>query len=137
MIQIICNENGNPQKAGYSQHYGGDKMSWNNVEKVDGTHPKVYVAEGGHASYFESGETWGDKHQGNGKKLNSSDYSINHITNQDWLDFRGDWGEDSGSVPGPIFRHTQSSGPGDWISQWYTEKAYPSIEPIYWHSVIG
>ncbi|MFW6142190.1 MAG: hypothetical protein ACOC53_06495 [Candidatus Saliniplasma sp.] len=38
MIQIICDENGNPQKAGYSWHYGGDKSGWNSdaVNKVDG-----------------------------------------------------------------------------------------------------
>lgn len=68
---------------------------------MDGTHPKVYVAEGGHASYFESGTTGTgvtDHHEGNGRKLDSSDYLINHVTNQDWLNFKGDWGEDSGSV---------------------------------------
>lgn len=56
MIQIICDENENPQKAGYSQHYGGAKRDWNSgdVTKQEGTHPEVYVAEGGHASYFET-----------------------------------------------------------------------------------
>ncbi|MFO8109283.1 MAG: hypothetical protein R6U17_01985 [Thermoplasmata archaeon] len=137
MIQIICDEEGNPQKAGYSQHYGGAKKSWSNVEKVDGTHPKVYVALGGHASYFESGSTSFDDHTGNGLILASSDYSLNIITNDNWLNFRGDWGEDSGSVPGPVFRHTKSYGPGDWISQWSTTKSHMWIGPLYWHSVIG
>ncbi len=34
-----------PISAGYSQHYGGEKRSWANVEKI-GSHPKVYVAKG-------------------------------------------------------------------------------------------
>ncbi|MFW6072224.1 MAG: hypothetical protein ACOC6U_01850 [Thermoplasmatota archaeon] len=147
MIQIICDEDGNPEKVGYSQHYGGDKRSWNNVNKVDGTHPEVYVAEGGHASYFESGTTWPakDYHQGTGKELNplgsNPDYSIKCISNENWLNFKGDWGEDGGSVPGPTLRHTKpktaSVVPADWASDWYTTEANMWIEPLYWHSNIG
>ncbi|MFW6142187.1 MAG: hypothetical protein ACOC53_06480 [Candidatus Saliniplasma sp.] len=132
MIQIICDEDGNPQKAGYSQHYGGDKRSWNSddVTKQDGTHPEVYVAEGGHASYFESGTTSSDDHSGGGKELDPENYTTNLITNQDWLNFRGDWGEDSGSVPGAVFRNTDH-----WTSD--VPAAYMWVEPIYWNSVIG
>ena len=142
MIQIICDENGNPQKAGYSQHYGGDKRSWSNVEKVDGNHPKVYVAEGGHASYFESGSTpinypdynlegW-DDHQGDGIVLNSSNYSIQYLTNENWLKFKGRWGEQvsvfhlAKSPEGPVFRHTKHLKPV--ANMW--------VEPFYWYSVI-
>ncbi len=51
MIQIICDENENPQKAGYSQHYDGETKSWTSTPKEDG-HPKVYVAKGGHGSFY-------------------------------------------------------------------------------------
>ncbi|MGM0405844.1 MAG: hypothetical protein ACQEQM_06865, partial [Thermoplasmatota archaeon] len=142
MIQIILDENGNPQKAGYSQHYGGAKKDWSNVEKVDGKHPKVYVAEGGHASYFESGGEWiyipywgieyYEEYWGNGKRLDNSDYTIRGITNENWLNFKGRWGEDTfngikGSSPeGPVFRYSKDSwGIG-------SPKGYMWVDPIYW-----
>ncbi|MFW6176511.1 MAG: hypothetical protein ACOC40_02300, partial [Thermoplasmatota archaeon] len=102
MIQIICDETETPQKVGYSQHYGGAKRDWGNVNKVDGTHPEVYVVKGGHASYFESGgkgveipELGGyyyEDYSGNGDILDKTDYSIKTICNSNWLNFQGDWG---------------------------------------------
>lgn len=115
MIQIILDEDENPDKVGYSQHYGGAKRDWSDVNKVDGTHPEVYVAEGGHASYFESDTTYTDNHQGDGTVLDTSDYSINHINNEDWLDFQDDWGQDGGSVPGPVFRHLHGLDAYFWL----------------------
>ncbi|MFW6176508.1 MAG: hypothetical protein ACOC40_02285 [Thermoplasmatota archaeon] len=50
----------------------------------------------------------------------------NMLSNQDWLNFRGKWGEDGGSPNGPL----------DWFSDWYTTQAYMWAEPLYWHSVV-
>lgn len=139
MIQIICDKDGNPDKVGYSQHYGGVKKGWNSddVGKMNGTHPEVYVAEGGHSSYFESGTTSFDDHSGGGKELDPENYTTNLITNQDWLNFRGDWGEDDGSVSAPPFRNTKRGLGEVGDPDWGASKSYPWIEPNYWHSVIG
>ncbi|MFP4051095.1 MAG: hypothetical protein ACLFVB_05075, partial [Thermoplasmata archaeon] len=113
MIQIICDEDGNPEKVGYSQHYGGDKRSWDSddVAKVDGTHPKVYVAKGGHASYYTENKKSLDDPRGDyGEEhtyRNEVNYKIQLLTNQNWLEFRGRWGEHGWPGPspeGPVFR---------------------------------
>ncbi|MFO7791457.1 MAG: hypothetical protein R6W73_00560 [Candidatus Saliniplasma sp.] len=98
MIQIICDENENPDKVGYSQHYGGDKSDWSDVNKVDGTHSKVYVAEGGHASYYTSGtdtsniddafSDYPDDHSGDGISLSDENYDIKSVNNEHWLNFQ-------------------------------------------------
>jgi hypothetical protein len=51
MVQVMLDSEGNATHAGYSQHYGGTRLHWNNIETQDG-HPVVYVAEGSHASFF-------------------------------------------------------------------------------------
>ena len=44
-----------PSAVGYSQHDGAERAAWDaaKLEKVDGTHPVVYPAEGSHANYYE------------------------------------------------------------------------------------
>ena len=48
--------NENPVLVGYSQHEGGEKSAWDDpkLQKVDGTHPVVYPADGSHANFFDS-----------------------------------------------------------------------------------
>ncbi len=162
MIQIICDENGNPQKAGYSQHYGGAKRDWSDVEKVDGTHPKVYIAKNNHASYYTRGTDNGDiddgfsdfpdDHSGGGKCLENTsanpqvsednEHHIQLINNQNWLNFEGRWGEQvhvtniAGKSPkGPVFRHSQPYN-GIKSDYWYRPEANMWIEPMYWSSVL-
>ena len=43
-----------PLFVGYSQHCSGETKSWTETSRVNG-HPKVYVALGSHANYFEPG----------------------------------------------------------------------------------
>lgn len=50
MVQVILDENLNPEGTVYSQHYGGTEREWAGVD-----HPMVYVAKGTHASYHTSG----------------------------------------------------------------------------------
>jgi hypothetical protein len=48
---------GQPQTVGYSQHCTGERRSWSDVERWQGTtHPVVYVATGSHANLFAPGE---------------------------------------------------------------------------------
>jgi hypothetical protein len=43
-----------PVEVGYSQHEGAEKTTWNDakLERVDGTHPVVYPADGSHANFY-------------------------------------------------------------------------------------
>ena len=43
-----------PVEVGYSQHEGAERADWEDdkLERVDGTHPVVYVAAGSHANFF-------------------------------------------------------------------------------------
>lgn len=124
MIQITL-ENEKPSKAFYSQHIGGQKAEWKNVEKED-EHPKVYVARGSHANYFRyyQGKLGlaNDYVGKNGKILKLKDYELiilgeegngNHPEGQNWMDFAGRWGDFGGEEDelrgkrgpfGPVYR---------------------------------
>ena len=106
MVQVVLNHTSHePEEAMYSQHIGGQRTKWSNIEK-DGGHIKVYVAKGSHANYFRSYQgklsLASDVVSDNGRVLKPKDYSIvllgeagesNHTVNQSWLDFAGRWGE--------------------------------------------
>ena len=109
MVQILLDSSKKPIEVMYSQHIGGEKTSWSNVEK-ESNHIKVYVAKGAHANYFRSYQgkmsLANDIVNDNGKILKPNDYKIillgelgksNHKAEQDWLDFAGRWG-DFGSI---------------------------------------
>jgi len=105
MIEILLDASENPVSAVYSQHLQGQRALWGDVEKVDATHPKVYVARGSHANYFrpyqgrlglESDEVGAD-----GFALTPSNLKMillgeigpgDHPPSQDWLGFGGRWG---------------------------------------------
>ncbi len=134
MIQIICDEDGNPLETGYSQHYNGETKSWSNTPKENG-HPKVYIAKGGHASFhtekkYSLTDPRGDF--GENHILRNGEYNIIPITNEDWLNFKGKWGEDGGSPNGPVFRYSKHGSTGAY----WGKQAYIWIEPLYWKSVI-
>ncbi|MBS3777754.1 MAG: hypothetical protein KGY50_00495, partial [Candidatus Thermoplasmatota archaeon] len=95
MIQLIIESN-NPTTVMYSQHHSGQQTSWNNVETSD-SHPHVYIARGSHANYFRSfsgklgvaSDTVGN----NGVVLNPEEYTLVELSDQEWLNFAGRWGE--------------------------------------------
>lgn len=125
MVQIILDEDGKPVKAMYSQHIGGQKAEWKQVER-NGEHIKVYVARGSHANYFRYYQGMlglaRDVVGKNGRILVPGDYSLvilgeageeNHETNQNWIDFAGRWGDFGGEEDelrgkrgpyGPVYR---------------------------------
>ncbi len=93
-----------PMYTAYSQHDAGQRAAWTDVEKVDVTHPVVYVARGSHANYYRPYQgklgVANDDVGGDGFSIASTDYSIvtlgepgNHPADQGWLDFGGRWGD--------------------------------------------
>lgn len=68
----ILLRNGEPQFVGASQHYGGEIRRWEHVQKVNGTHPKLYPALDAHSVYFvdtSQAEYDGDSITGQGHHL--------------------------------------------------------------------
>jgi hypothetical protein len=99
MVQVVLSNN-QPAEVMFSQHTGGQKATWNQVDK-EGDHVKVYVARGSHANYIKSysgklgvaSDIVGD----NGRtikplSLQSDGYSIVMLESQPWLEFSGHWG---------------------------------------------
>ena len=60
------------------------------------------------------------------------EYSIEILNpNHNWLEFKGIWGADDGSPPGPVFRHSKP----DWGGV-RAPFAYFWNDPIYWQDTI-
>jgi len=105
MIEIILDSAETPMYASYSQHFSGEKALWSDVEKVNETHPRVYVALGSHANYFRpyQGKLGLESDVvGNAFTLSPDNYQIvhlgekgvgNHDLSQDWLEYGGRWGD--------------------------------------------
>ena len=98
-----------PTEVGYSQHNGAEGASWNDskLERVDGTHPVVYPAEGSHANFYQPALYLGssaaegvgcDNTRGPFRQIDPLVDVIpttpEEVRAQDpWLLFRGSWGE--------------------------------------------
>jgi len=116
MIQIILNKtNIEPLTSTYSFHHDGRTYNWSEINKINSTHPKVFVSKGGHASYRENKSIWrwnwifneslanGDTNivyyinNTNISELVNNDprrYSLTKISNNtDWVHFPGRWGD--------------------------------------------
>ena len=86
----------------YYQHLWKGERPWDEIEK-EGTHPKVYIAEGSHANYFESGLIEWDFPEGlikifdrvddetSGYVPDLSEIEVKTLENQPWLEFKGEW----------------------------------------------
>jgi hypothetical protein len=55
VVNVVLSQRKEPLAAGYSQHCSGETRDWADTPRV-GTRPKVYVALGSHANYFEAGQ---------------------------------------------------------------------------------
>jgi len=104
-----------PKRAGYSQHTGGKKREWQDVETDPGVHPLVYVAAGSHANYFRAGTfRWGQwEDNATGNRLIAPAISLVPPTppsscgaTADWLRYAGLWGQDVS-----LFRWPAGDGP--------------------------
>jgi hypothetical protein len=54
VVNVVLSKRKQPLSAGYSQHCSGETREWADTPRSNG-HPKVYVALGSHANYFEPG----------------------------------------------------------------------------------
>jgi len=139
MIEIVLDSNETPQYAVYSQHHAGERAEWEDVEKVDETHPRVYVALGSHASYFRpyQGKLGTESDTvGNAYTLKPEDLEIvllgekgtgNHPSSQDWLEFGGRWGNWARLVDVSLGA-VGPSGPGQG------ENSEKWLNPVSWGS---
>lgn len=100
MVQVSIPDYGT-KSVGYSQHYSGQKATWQQVEK-EGNHIKVYVARGSHANFLRSfSGKFGianDFVGSNGKVLRPSDYELKSLNDVSWLNYSGRWGELGGNI---------------------------------------
>jgi hypothetical protein len=143
MIQIALDNDETPVSAEYSQHLKGQSAVWSDVEKVNTTHPVIYVARGSHANYFrpyqgklglESDDVGAD-----GVALPPSDLTTvmlgeiahgNHPASQDWLEFGGRWGDWAKLADAAVgFAGPYGPGQGDNFQKWHN--------PVSWGESIS
>jgi hypothetical protein len=127
MIQIILSSSTveTPESSSFSQHYGGETFSWEEICK-DGWHPIVEVIyNDGHPSCSVPSSLQSDYDSylhifGYDKKMNPEDYITAVLGNQEWLTSRIIWGASgsTNSVQGPVFRESDSA------NMW--------ADPLYW-----
>jgi Vacuolar protein sorting-associated protein 62 len=130
-----------PTEVGYSQHDGAERAAWDDskLQKVDGTHPVVYPAEGSHANYYRPALYLGssaaegvgcDNTQGPWRELRPDVVVVPADTGRmlaeyPWLGFLGNWGERH-----PAF-YNGPTGPNvhfQWTApiSWAQERWHPS-----------
>lgn len=133
MIQILLDSSENPVSSVYSQHLRGQRAAWGDVEKLETTHPRVYVARGSHANYFRPYQgklgLEGDDVGADGFVLNPSDLqtvllgelgSGGHGPSQDWLEFGGRWGNwEKLADAAAGFAGPYGPGQGDNYERWF------------------
>ncbi|MBN2736899.1 MAG: CDP-alcohol phosphatidyltransferase family protein [Spirochaetales bacterium] len=133
MIMIRLDQNQQPVEAGYSSHYYGFVKNYNDLEK-ENNRPVVYIAKGGHGSYFTKGihKAYFDNHKllRLGSDRTSSEirmdlevYRLKILSDSiSWIQYHGYWGPPLFSLMrGPAFRspHNQElniwSFPDKWL----------------------
>ncbi|MGH3075358.1 MAG: Vps62-related protein, partial [Gaiellales bacterium] len=131
-----------PSEVGYSQHEGGERASWDDpkLERVDGTHPVVYPADGSHANFYGAALYLGasgsqgvgcDDTRNAGLVTRPADEVIPSDPAQaradfPWIAFEGRWGERQPAFfngpTGPNLK-TQWTQPMLWSQDW-RDRAY-------------
>ena len=136
-----------PSAVGYSQHDGAERAAWDatKLEKVDGTHPVVYPAEGSHANYYQPALYLGasgaagvgcDNTRGPWRVLHPAVQVVPNDPAQlaaqyPWLTYTGHWGEEHQAFydgpTGPNV-HSQWNDPIVWAqTRWHASAfAVPS-----------
>lgn len=119
MIQIrYSKDRQEPDQLTTSHHHSGTVVKWNQVAKIKGTHPKIFVAKGGHGNWPTSGnhsvgKIWQivgifrDKTSENGMVLFPEDivdivsdkkqkYNLEDVSDEprsSWVYWNGRWGD--------------------------------------------
>jgi hypothetical protein len=132
-----------PAEVGYSQHDGAERATWTDskLEKVGGTHPVVYPAEGSHANYYEPALYLGssaaegvgcDNTHGPSRELRPAVRVVPAdqaamVSEYPWLAYQGHWGErHAGFYNGPTGPNTQVKWdhPISWASTSWRPSAF-------------
>lgn len=114
-----------PILAAYAQHARGEVRQWSDLKWEEGTRPRVYVARGSHASYFETGWYKRDKilwERADGKHpLNPVDPRLVVMPEAatSWCFRLGTWGRDKSSPASPGHQ-MRWKRPSEWAR--YIEK---------------
>lgn len=147
MVQVMFNDKGESEWVVLSQHHGGTRRAWSDIQIEASTHPVVYVALGSHANYF-----WGNETYPNGQDIGNARVEIMDRTgssgrvipevilipdrdevanapsrwsNLEWLAFGGHWGETAlqSDFGGPL-------GPADKGDQWEQPYSWGMSQPL-------
>ncbi|MGC1122059.1 MAG: CARDB domain-containing protein [Candidatus Methanofastidiosia archaeon] len=149
MIEVLLDyETREPVGVAYARHKSGEYRPWEDMEK-EGTHPRVYIAKGSHAAYFEGGihaiqilnypflVIPADFTSNNGEKaLTPHLHPISENSGPPWLYFGGNWGYRIGasdeedcsvrwiSAPdGPLYNRETWVNPVGWALSHYNNKS--------------
>ncbi|MEK7818149.1 MAG: hypothetical protein AAB281_07855, partial [Actinomycetota bacterium] len=127
MVEVILNENLEPEAAAYSQHGSAFKKYWDEpgVEKTSDGRPKVYVAEGSHANYFSEGSAhffdaatlWSLKDSTGATSPTTPAVDMNGLAGG-WADFAGRWGEVEKWWWPPLITEAGPKGPAFQGDSW-------------------
>lgn len=147
MVQVVLSDSASPEWVVLSQHHGGTRRHWSDVQVEDGTHPAVFVALGSHANYF-----WGDELFPNGTTVGTAQVEIMDRTGifgrvvpevkiipdretvefeptswggLEWLSFKGHWGE-----PAPQSDFGGPHGPADKGDMWKLPYQWGMSQPL-------
>jgi hypothetical protein len=146
VIYVFLDQQERPRHVAYSKHvaigplYGPSTAVWADVEKVEGTHPVVYVGCGSHASYITKGEhrffLYIDRAKGD-------QIAIGPGCDQVWGEpvslsyrpwnrrFSGPWGALITSWLGRVLPNTEGpSGPGQKGDKWSRPAKWAGIPPL-------
>ncbi|MBK5225510.1 MAG: hypothetical protein JJD96_02930 [Thermoleophilia bacterium] len=127
MVEVILNENVEPEAVAYSQHGAAFKKNWNEAgfKKTD-THPKVFVAEGSHANYFfeasilhflDAATPWGLRDRTGSASSTMPTMDMNGLDGG-WADFAGRWGEVEKWWWPPLITEAGPKGPAFQGDSW-------------------
>lgn len=119
LAQVRVESFGLPVEAAYSQHSGGERCAWVNVQRTSAGRPIVYVAEGSHANFFSSGYhlSTSDYTSDQGERLVPAMVSIS--TEPAWAQWPGRWGGSGTSPRFPKWQETWAwNDPLFWASQY-------------------
>lgn len=152
-ITIFLNGSGEPAEVAFSTHYEASRYSWANIELDNATHAKVYISNGGHGSYYQSGNTSyfdtplgniNDNHMGDKEVLSyvGADYTLIDLqelesTDENWIWFEGRWGDEDSASQGPHLR-TDAPTANDWgLANNPPYDPYNMCEPRYQAHIYG
>lgn len=160
-VTIFLNQNEEPAEVAYSTHYEANRHSWQNISISGANNPKVFVSNGGHGSYAWAGDTpysvINDNHQGDKEQLSfdanccdggvCSDNFSNYryclsdlfsleVENNNWIWFKGRWGDKDSAPQGPHFR-TDAPDEYYWGKAKYPPYRSNNCTPRYKEKIYG